>query len=336
MNIKEFTALAAEKVERYLREEMQANVIVRTEEVRKINDQCLHGVRIEQEGALEKGDAVPTYYMEELYQAYLHDVDLDFLIGELAKAYMNTLRCGPLPAEVVPDMEYRTIRRRVGLRLVGKDYNREFLKTVPYKDVGNGYALLCDVQLKASDGGIFSTLVTNEMAEDYHYDMDALFKEALDNAWKSKAATLQGAGELGARSASEKTAGPYAQETCYVLTTDRPRFGAAALFYPGTQAMIAHVLQEDYIAIPSSLHEFMIVRASCVGNPGDLYQFLREANRTIVSPDEVLSDKILKYSRSTGTLSVLPGEDMFTGLEEDMMLELQGQTWDAPARAGQS
>ena len=346
MNITEFTALAAEKVEQYLREEMQEEVVVQTEEVRKINDQCLHGLSIEKKGVPFEGGAVPTYYVDEMHRAFLCGVDMDALVQGLAKAYINTLNFGPIPAEEIPDMEYRTIRRRVGLRLVGKDYNKEFLKTVPYKDVGNGYALLCDVQMKASDGGLFGTLVTNDMAKEYHYDMDKLFQDALDNAWKSKSATLRGAGKLmrmcegspgDAESVLFEEAEPDDQETCYVLTTERPRYGAAALFYPGTQAMIAHVLGEDYIAIPSSLHEFMIVRASQVEDPGFLQQLVREANCTLVGPDEVLSDNILKYSRETGQLSLLTEDDVFPDcFEERLMQELLKQMRDAPVPAGLS
>ena len=342
MNITEFTALTAEKVEQYLREEMQEEVVVQTEEVRKINDQCLHGLSIRKKGARWESDAVPTFYMEEMHHAFLCGADMDDLVRGLAEAYINTRSFGPIPAEEIPDMEYRTIRRRVGLRLVGKDYNKEFLKTVPYKDVGNGYALLCDVQMKASDGGLFGTLVTNDMAEEYHYNMDKLFQDALDNAWKSKSATLRGAMELmrmceGSTAEAGEEAAPDGRETCYVLTTERPRYGAAALFYPGTQAMIAHVLGEDYVAIPSSLHEFMIVRASQVEDPGFLQQLVREANCTVVGPDEVLSDNILKYSRATGQLSLLTENDDFSGCVEDRLVqEVPGKTCDGHAFAGLS
>ena len=345
MNITEFTALAAERVEQYLRDEMQEDVVVKIEEVRKINDQCLHGLSIQKKDARREGEAVPTYYMEEMHHAFLCGVDMDDLVQGLAKAYINTLSFGPIPAEEIPDMEYKNIRRRVGLRLVGKDYNKAFLKTVPFKDVGNGYALLCDIQMRASDGGLFGTLVTNDMAEEYQYDMDKLFQDAMDNAWRSKSATLRGAGELmrmyegdtGEEDSLSEKAEPDDRETCYVLTTERPRYGAAALFYPGTQAMIAHVLGEDYVAIPSSLHEFMIVRASQIEDPGFLQQLVREANRTVVGPDEVLSDNILKYSRETGQLSLLAEDDVLsTCVEDRLMHELSGQTWSGSVLAGLS
>ncbi len=295
MNNADLNVLAAEKLEAYLREEMREDVDVCPEEVMKINDQHLYGLSI------MKGEGpAPTFYVNDMFRMVEHGADMDVLVRNLAEAYLAGRNRGPRPAEDLPSMEFRTIKRKVGLRLVGKDYNREYLKTVPYKDVGNGYALICDVQIKASDGGVFSTVVTNEAVEQYHYDMEKLFGTAMENAWKTNAASLRNAHEL----ICGDDAGD-GEDTCYILTTDRERFGAAALFYPGTQAMIAHVLKEDYIAIPSSLHEFIIVRASRVPDLQHMKQMVREANSTIVAPDEVLSDNLLRYSTSTKELSPL-------------------------------
>ena len=150
---------------------------------------------------------------------------------------------------------------------------------------------------------MFSTVVTNSIAEEYGYDMDELFEAALENAWRSNAASLNPASRLvdPADEADEADE----QESCYVLNTNRERFGAAALFYPGTQAMIAHVLGEDYIAIPSSLHEFIIIRSSQVKDPGHIQSMVVEANRRIVCPEDVLSDNVLYYSKGKGELSLL-------------------------------
>ena len=94
-----------------------------------------------------------------------------------------------------------------------------------------------------------------------------------------------------------------------MLTTKRQRFGAAALFYPETQEMIADVLGEDYLALPSSLHEFLILRESQVKDLDVLREMVSQANRVVVGPEDVLSDSLLYYSKSTGRLSqVLPEE----------------------------
>ena len=291
MNIKEFTALAAEEILKYLPDEEAEQITVETAEVMKINDQVLYGL------AFQKGDEpAPTYYVNDLFEAYSHGAPLEELLRHLVWAHGENRAAGPRPEEF-PDMKFSKVKRNAGLRLVGMDYNERYLQTVPYRDVGNGYALICDVQIKASDGGVFSTVVTNDIAEDYSYDMDELFDAALENAWRSNAASLNPVGRV--MDLDEE------QETCYVLTSNRERYGAAALFYPGTQAMIAHVLGEDYVAIPSSLHEFIIVRSSRIREPRHLQELVLEANHTIVDPVDVLSDNALYYSKSTGELSLL-------------------------------
>ena len=298
MNIKEFTAFAAEEVLEYLREEGEEQVTVRTTELMKMNDQVLHGL------TFQKGDdPAPTFYLDEMFRAFEEGVPREELLRGLARAYRDGMANGPMPTEI-PDLEYSKITDRVGVRLLGMDYNERFLETAPCREVGNGYALICEVHIGASDGGLFSTIVTNDMANEYGYDIDRLFDIALKNEWTNNAAFFGSADSL----LNEDLPGRD-DETCYVLTTQRQRYGAAALFYPGTQEMIARVLEEGYYAIPSSLHEFIILRESRVNDPEVLRQMVTEANRIIVRPEEVLSDSLLYYSRSTGELSrVLPQE----------------------------
>ena len=302
MNINEFTALAAEKVLMRLREAGDETVEVRTAEVMKMNDQVMHGL------TFHRGeDPSPTFYLNGMYELCSRGEDMDTLLDQLARTYLDSMADAPVPEEE-PDMKFDKAKSRAGLRLIGMEYNKEYLKTVPFRDVGHGFALICDLQIGASDGGVFSTVVTNGLAADYGYDMDELFERALENAWKMNPASLNPASRLMEIEEPDDKEG---RETCYVLTTSRERYGAAALFYPGTQAMIAHVLEEDYIAIPSSLHEFIIIRAGQVKDLGHLQRLVLEANRRIVSPEDVLSDSVLCYSRSTGSFSALEPEDEF-------------------------
>ena len=301
MNINEFTAFAVEEVLKCLPEEMRNSVSVQTAEVMKINDQIMHGL------AFHKGDEpAPTFYLDELFEIYQRGEDPKEILRGLVDTYVDCYAhedAGneevPIPAEI-PDLSYEGIRKMISVRLLGMDYNKMFLKTVPYRDVGNGYALVSEIQVEASDDGVFSTVITNAMAEEYHYDMKRVFDTALENAWRTNAASFERAEELMTGDDLYEEA-----ESCWVLSTSRQRFGATALFYPGTQAMIADVLNEDYIAIPSSLHEFIIVRKSVISDSHHLRQLVKEANRIIVRPEDVLSDNILYYCKSSQSISVL-------------------------------
>lgn len=46
-----------------------------------------------------------------------------------------------------PDLSFDNIRDKLSLRLVETKRNREYLRDKPYLDVGNGLALICDLQL---------------------------------------------------------------------------------------------------------------------------------------------------------------------------------------------
>lgn len=293
ITIEEMVKIAREQLQNTLRKFVDPEIEVREEVVLKMNDQKLHGLSI-----VLGDDPAPTYYLDEAYQMVQEGADMESMIYELASQYRANLKSGPQPAEILPDMSFDTIEERVGLRLVGKDFNKEFLQTVPFEDCGNGYALLCDVQIKASDGGMFSSIVTNDMLKEYGYDMAALFEAAKENEKEFNPPRLFNPSEI--------LGGDPDADACYVLTTERERFGAIALYLPGTLDMITSFLKEDFYCLPSSLHEFMIVRASNVKDPFHLRELVKEANETVVSASEVLSDDPLFYSLETGQLTKVP------------------------------
>ena len=213
MNIQKFTALAAEEVLMRLREEGDEAVDVQTAEVMKMNDQTMYGLTFH-----TGDDPAPTFYLNGMYELYSAGEDMDSLLKQLVWAYRDGMVNAPVPEEV-PDMEFGNAKKTAGLRLAGRQYNRKFLKTVPFRDVGNGYVLICDLQIDASDGGVFSTVVTNHIAEEYAYDMEELFDSALENAWRSNSAALHPASRL--MDFTDEPERKDDKETCYVLTTNR-------------------------------------------------------------------------------------------------------------------
>lgn len=84
----------------------------------------------------------------------------------------------------------------------------------------------------------------------------------------------------------------------YILSNNSGIHGAADLFYPEVQERIAEIVGQNYYALPSSTEEFIIVPEEMGMSPRDLTAMVRDANRTVVSPAEKLSDNVLKYDRA--------------------------------------
>lgn len=157
--------------------------------------------------------------------------------------------------------------------------------------------------------GIWQTTVTNDLAEKQGYDKAELFCYAMGNAEKVDPPKLTSMGaNIMMQDNTENlldTLGELddvSKELMYVISNESGMYGAAALFYPGMQERIADKLGESYYAIPSSLHEYIIVPESAGIEAKQLVDMLKQANETVVAPGDVLSDNLLHYDRDTKSL----------------------------------
>lgn len=91
----------------------------------------------------------------------------------------------------------------------------------------------------------------------------------------------------------------------YVMTNTMGINGAATLFYPGALKAFADEIAGDFYILPSSIHEILLIGTKEVKFPQDLYEMVREANQTVVSKSEFLSDQVFYYDRERRKLSLL-------------------------------
>lgn len=167
--------------------------------------------------------------------------------------------------------------------------------------VGNGLALVCDVRVGEHEGGFFSTIVNNNVLEMMGRDKNDVFRQALNDSWRIDTPVLHSMQERlfgDPDNLLETGADMRGITDMYILSNNSGIHGAAALFYPEVQEKIAEVVGQNYYALPSSTEEFIIVPEEVGMSPRDLTAMVRDANRTVVSPAEKLSDNVLKYDRA--------------------------------------
>lgn len=82
----------------------------------------------------------------------------------------------------------------------------------------------------------------------------------------------------------------------YVLTNERRHFGASAILQGDALRRVGEILGGDYVVLPSSVHEVIIVPAEEMGvTSQECRAMVREINDTTVRPEERLSDKVQYY-----------------------------------------
>lgn len=89
----------------------------------------------------------------------------------------------------------------------------------------------------------------------------------------------------------------------YVLTNEAGTLGASALYYPDVKEKAAELMGSGYYVLPSSIHEVILVPDTAGHDVKDLCEMVKQANRTVVEPQDILSDSVYHYDRETRDLS---------------------------------
>ena len=88
----------------------------------------------------------------------------------------------------------------------------------------------------------------------------------------------------------------------YVGTNPERILGASILMYETYLEDLAAQIEDDLCIAPSSIHEVLIFPLSLV-QPSKIIEIVRNVNRTVVLPQEKLSDSVYIYRRGTHAIS---------------------------------
>ncbi len=290
-DVREFMESAADVIADMINNRSERKVKLSYVRVVKINDQALNGLRLEREG----DNAAPVLYLDEMYDAYMEGEKFDTLVMQAFEAFMQVKDAEPHER---PDADEDIFSRgHLAVRVIEKSRNTEYLKEHPSRDLGNGFAAVCDIVVRDS-AGMWRSAVTRELAEKYEAGVQQMFDAALGNAEKYDPAvmmSLETMLEAMVDPAKRMPAGINVRPgaSSYVLTNRSKAFGAAALFYPG----IAEKLNDSFYALPSSLSEFIIVPAGLCASARQLGGIVKRVNAKTVPAEEVLSDRVLFYDK---------------------------------------
>lgn len=215
--------------------------------------------------------------------------------------------------------EYEQAKESLGFRVLEIARNRKYLEDKVYTPIGNGLA-----KIYVLYGGGEPESKTSEL------EAAMVVTEELRGQWGVSAAELEETSEknevrrhppvlydmqnilLNSMGISQERNNHLGTEVetdpdgMYVLTNERGAYGAASFFYPGVQSWIAESIGGSYYAIPSSVHEVLVIPAISPSglSAGELERMIHEVNRTVVSAEEKLSDHVMHYDALFQTLTM--------------------------------
>ncbi|MCD8189688.1 MAG: DUF5688 family protein [Clostridiales bacterium] len=212
---------------------------------------------------------------------------------------------------------YETAKERLFMQVCSVEKNQELLEVVPHRteeDLAVTYHLL----IGETEGGLFaSALVTDSHLEVYGVSEEQLHQDAVENSQKLFPATLipmqtvldeifhdmheemieAGMPEAMAQIMLESMM-PQEKATMYVLTNEQRMNGAGVLFYPEVMDQLGDTLGSDYIILPSSTHETLIVPDDGRLTALETQDLVADVNSTMIHPEDRLTDESYHYDRA--------------------------------------
>lgn len=287
----------------------------------KNNGRERRGIMVETKGV----NISPMIYLEEYYGYYRDGCPIEQIVDELMEFYESIRRDESWDSRSV--LTYEGVRDRIVFRLVNTEKNREFLKTVPHREIFDLSAVFYVLLEMSSEGTATMTVKNGHMAQ-WGADVDMLWERAVENSKRILPAeffTMDHAlRELVDDTSSKegKTENLLKEkggkrDRMYVLSNRVRSYGAACAAYPFILEMIGQILKKDYYILPSSVHEVVIVPYSKEFDLAELDRMVKEINETQLDEEDVLSDHAYFVEHRTGKI--------FTNSEEGLTGALGGK-----------
>ena len=208
-------------------------------------------------------------------------------------------------------------------QLINAKKNKELLKKVPHRIVADDLAVIyriykTEIDENSDEKLVTSTIILNSLMEESRYTEEKLYACAsvnmpkqfpifILNVQQSEIFSLlvNGFG-YSLMDAKEKVLSmPLSNpDTDYMwaISNFDERYGAATILYSDEIQRFANKLEDDLVLVPSSTHEWFAYRKSDIEINEAYEDIIRETNETLVPKEQVLSDHLYIYERSSGTL----------------------------------
>lgn len=273
----------------------------------KNNEQERTGILIETPGI----NISPTIYLEEYYESYRKGRPIEQIVSELTDFYDSIRKEESWDCERI--LTYEGVKDRIVFKLINTAKNRRFLGTVPHR-MFLDLSIVFYVLIEATGEGTAAMVVSNQHVKRWGVCTEVLWADAVRNVGRLLPAELvtmnYALKEMLMKSAGSTMKEPEnllvdsdrERDGMYVLSNNTKNYGAACIAYPHVMEMIGEVLKQDYFILPSSIHEVVIVPYTREISRAEMDDMVRDINETQVAEEEVLSNHVYLYERSTGRL----------------------------------
>lgn len=233
------------------------------------------------------------------------EIEWEALIDDILFAY--TKAKFEYNYDITTFLEWDKVKENIYYKLVNTERNKALLLDVPsraFNDLSIVYYVF--VETEFSYGLTGSIVIRNTHMNLWSVDEKTLYEVASKNMKEKEEAVFQNIISFIDDIVGEEYAKEFDNDfPMYVLHNRHRMFGAVRMIDLDILEQIGKKLDSDFIVLPSSVHEVIILPISMVKDLDDAVKMVKEINMTMVKREEILSDHVYRFSQDKRKLEIV-------------------------------
>ncbi len=210
--------------------------------------------------------------------------------------------------------DYDSVRKHTFLRLVPG--SSPILNDTPHRMIED-MALVVNINIESlsDEHGRSCVVVSKPLLDMYGIEEKELFADAEKNSIEKEPLVLKPLEDVVRQliGSDEDHSTENAGIVTYIATNKSAFHGASVVAYPDFAERVAEAIGGSFYLIPSSVHEFLILKDDGTPKAEDLNGMIKNINETVLEPRDILSSECYHYHDKTQVLE--------TGLEYEHRTE---------------
>ena len=246
-----------------------------------------------------------AFRLREIYRDIENGEDMDHAVNRMCNTIKESISVIETKEQAVKAFvtDYEKVKDNTYLRLVPGD--SPILDDTPHKKVED-MALVVSIALVdfSDENGKSVVVVSKPLMEMYGIDEQQLFADAERNSLQYEPVVFTPLGDMIKNLIqAENLPDPADEGIIAYIATNRSGFhGASVVSYPDFCEKAAETMGGSFYLIPSSVHEFILIKDDGSPRPKDLNKMIKNVNETVLEPRDFLSDQCYHYDAKSKTL----------------------------------
>ncbi len=250
-------------------------------------------------GVVVKGSNMeigPVFYLEDKIEA-------GWTVEELADFVVEAYEHNDA-TEVIDILDvihnFEAAKGYLTVQLISKERNFETLRDTPYRDFLDLAAIIA-ITYPLPEGGNGRVVVNNGLLGLWNVEFDVVYGIAMNNLSLKQPKFFD---LFDLVSGLDPEIGEIWDDSgyMYVLTNlnQAENYGAAQILRPGYLDILAEKLNSDLILVPSSVHEWIILKDCGKFHERELAEMVKNVNENVLDETDILSNHAYFWSRKGG------------------------------------